>query len=186
MTALTGLRSVGLVILALLNSTGASADVPTPLTRYVVEADMDRVERESGSGDPEKLLEDSAKLLDARLAAMDAPEHAVTYLSDGRMIIEIRGSGSRDLVERAVGIAAQMEFRIVAGEVSAKEASKGIDLVSSTEGSDPVPLLRTPAINGRYVVSANSSFDPYIEEPVVVLGVRRAGNRDARSNHERL
>ncbi|MBY6127404.1 hypothetical protein KUW15_01610 [Qipengyuania aquimaris] len=169
------LRSALAVILGLSLATGAAADTPPPLTRYVVHADVERIEREWSTDDPDQVLEGSSRKIAARLKAMGAPEHSVTYIGNGQMVVDLHGTGNRALLESALGIPVDLKFRIVAKQVSEKQGAKGIDMVPTKDSLETLSVLRSPSISGLNLVLARAILDPVLDEYSVELAFDSTG-----------
>ena len=108
----------------------------------------------------------------------------VTVVNQGnrRILVQVPGVEDPDALKALIGQTARLEFKLVdleanPDQVAQGRAPAGSQVLPMADGSGRIAVKRRVMVSGEQLVTAQQSFDPQTNEPVVSLRFNTAGAR---------
>lgn len=127
-------------------------------------------------------MEATVAIIRKRLEGLGLEVHRLKSGKDGQIIIEVSGKDAEEALAVAIGIKGDLAIRLVDLNALPDLVDQGIAPVGSevlpmADGSMSLAVTRLGGISGQSVVAAQTGFDQFTNQPMVLISFDEAGSR---------
>jgi preprotein translocase subunit SecD len=158
-----------------------------PNRQIIVEADAEQLaNRANGTAPSDKLMEESAAVIDKRASEISATEPVVTRRGQNQIIVQLSADQSGYQIKNLLLAAGRLEIKLVDDAASPEDLAAGKPRVGSQilpfadgagNGLSQIAVRRLGGLSGNDVNSAQQSFDSQAGDPIVVIQLTETGGK---------